>query len=131
MHTFSLVTGSFETQALPLCRDLTLTVLHPDTRDSSLVEPPTVAQRCPYIMLLCLCSNCFFPPDAFPIQSVRKTHAPGFNLREASSVKPFQTVSLLPHHHPLENRPLLPLGFAVAGPTCYDLVLSPWVRTEI
>lgn len=31
MHTFSLVTESLVTQDLPVCPDLSLTVLHPDS----------------------------------------------------------------------------------------------------
>lgn len=101
MHILNLVTGSFVARAPPLCRDLSLTVLHPDARGSGLVELRlTVAPRRPRITSLCLRRNCFFPQDAVPLQSVQQTHVPGFDLRDASSAKPFQTVSLPTPHHP-------------------------------
>lgn len=79
---------------------LSLTVLHPAALGPSLTESPTDAQRCSCIMLLCLCSHCFFPQDVFPTQSVWQTHFLRFNVKDACFSKPSQTASCF---SPLEN----------------------------
>lgn len=60
------------------------------------MEPPTDAQTCSCIMLLCLGSHCLIPQDVFPIQSVRQTHFQMFNLKAAAPLKPLQAASPQP-----------------------------------
>lgn len=117
MHTFSLVTGCLW---LRLCLSVQF-ITHCTPPWPPRLEPHGPAYSCSKAPVrgAALCSSCFLPQDAFPIQSVWQMHLPSFNLKDASSVKPFQTAS---HPHSLENQLLPLLGFAVTWPMCSSLI---------
>lgn len=106
MHTFSLVTGSFVTQALPLCAP---------------PWPPRLEPCGPqdaHVLLVSL-FKLFLSPRCLPHTVRLADNLLRFSWNGASSMKPFPTAS---HFHPLEYWPLPSLGFSVAGTPRYDLV---------